>query len=416
MRKEHVYSILFTAFLIRLFFLPPTYSDENIYFNMAKNMAERNLVPYKDFFYAHPPLHLFLLFILFKLFGSSLYLGKLLPLTCVFLSSFLIFKVYHLFFKKEDFLLPILFFFSPQVLSFGAIGYGMWPPLTLSLLSILFFLKKKPLFSAFSLTLACFFRYLFLLYLPVFMVLFYRKKELKKFILSFVFIFSSLSLLFFLTFGQSFLSQTVLYHVESKMSEFKNPAFYSHYLTMNLPLLFISSLTFLLFGRKKRMLYTAISLDAFILFFFKVGFAHYFLLSFPFYLFVLPSFDYKDVLYVFFVLYVLLNYPSILYHNTTNQVVDSILNYFEGKQGEVFGDSILMNLVSFKHGLRVPFDEFDADPIRMKLNSNVLEMVREEGTDYLVLSEFSPSEFFFPGYTQELSLEGLPDVWVFHKI
>ena len=416
MRRKHVYLILFTAFLIRLFFLPPTYSDENIYFNMAKNMVERNLIPYEDFFYAHPPLHLFLLSLLFKLLGPSLHLGKLLPLTCVLFSSFLILEVYRALFRRENLLLPLLFFFSPQALSFGAIGYGMWPPLTLSLLSLLLFLRKKPLLSAFSLVLACFFRYLFLLYFPVFVALFYGEKELKKFVLSFSLIFTSFFLLLLLIFGQDFPSQAILYHLGSKMSKFRNPFLYSHYLTMNFPLLFISSLTFLLSGRGKKMFYIAISLDAFILLLFKVGFAHYFLLSLPFYLFVLPSFEYKDVLYVFFVLYVLLNYPSILYHNTANQVIDGILNYFEGKQGEIFGDSILMNLVSFEYGLRVPFDEFDADPIRMKLNPDVLEMVRGEGPDYLVLSEFSPSEFFFSGYSRELSLGGLPDVWVFHKI
>jgi len=284
------------------------------------------------------------------------------------------------------------------------------------LLSIYFFLKKKPLLSALSLVLACFFRYLFLLYLLVFLVLFYGKKELKKFVLSFSLTFTFLFLFFFLIFGQGFLSQTVLYHLESKMSKFRNPILYSHYLTMNLPLFFISSLTFLLFGGRKRMFYIALSLDAFILFFFKVGFAHYFLLSLPFYLFVLPSFGHKDILCVFFALYVLLNYPSILYHNTANQVVDGVLNYFEGKRGEVFGDSILMNLVSFKHGLRVPLDEFDADPIRVKLDPDVLERVREEEPDYLILSEFSPPEFLFSNYSSELSLEGLPSVQVFHKI
>ncbi|RLG16257.1 hypothetical protein DRN62_03920 [Nanoarchaeota archaeon] len=416
MRERYIYLILFFAFIARLFFIYPAYSDENIYFNMAKNMAEKGLVPYRDFFYAHPPFHLLLLFALFKLFGPNMYLGKLLPLLSVLVSSFLLSEIYSLFFKRRKPYLSLLFFFSPQALSFGTVGYGMWPPLMLSLLSIYFFLKKKPLLSALSLIFACFFRYLFLLYFPILITLFReKKKELREFILYFL-LFSSSFLLLSLIFGQKFLSQTILYHLKSKMGAYQNPIFYSRYLTMNLPLLFISFLFFLLSKERRLVFYLPFLLDAFLLAIFKVGFAHYFLISLPFYLFILASFEQKDILCLFFFLYVVLNYPSILYHNTPNKGIEEVLRYFEDKKGEVWGDSILMNLVGFKHNLEIPFNEFDSDPIRMELNPDVLERIRARAPDYLVLSENSPRTFFFPGYSQELFAEGLPDFWVFHKI
>ncbi|MEO6095651.1 MAG: glycosyltransferase family 39 protein [Fibrobacteria bacterium] len=54
----------------------PIASDENIYFYMAKDFAE-GAVPYRDFFFAHPPMKILLLAALFKLFGFSFTLAKL---------------------------------------------------------------------------------------------------------------------------------------------------------------------------------------------------------------------------------------------------------------------------------------------------------------------------------------------------
>jgi len=53
-------------------------TDENIYFYGADRVA-KGVVPYRDFFFAHPPLHLYLPALLFKLFGFSITLGKTIP-------------------------------------------------------------------------------------------------------------------------------------------------------------------------------------------------------------------------------------------------------------------------------------------------------------------------------------------------
>ncbi|GMV43429.1 MAG: hypothetical protein AMXMBFR64_51450 [Myxococcales bacterium] len=49
--------------------------DENIYFYMAHLLAEGQL-PYRDFFFAHPPVHLLVPAALFKVFGFTLLLAK----------------------------------------------------------------------------------------------------------------------------------------------------------------------------------------------------------------------------------------------------------------------------------------------------------------------------------------------------
>ena len=53
--------------------------DEGIYFYLAGRMAEAGLTPYRDFFFAHPPVHLLVGAGAFKLFGASAWVGKAIP-------------------------------------------------------------------------------------------------------------------------------------------------------------------------------------------------------------------------------------------------------------------------------------------------------------------------------------------------
>ena len=61
--------------LVKLQTLGPTASDENVYFYQAW-MVSQGHIPYRDFFFAHPPLHLALPALTFKVFGFSLVLAK----------------------------------------------------------------------------------------------------------------------------------------------------------------------------------------------------------------------------------------------------------------------------------------------------------------------------------------------------
>lgn len=53
--------------------------DEGIYFYLAKRMAEDGLIPYRDFFFAHPPVHLLVAAGAFKIFGVTSAVGKAIP-------------------------------------------------------------------------------------------------------------------------------------------------------------------------------------------------------------------------------------------------------------------------------------------------------------------------------------------------
>ena len=55
--------------------------DENIYYYMAKVMAEGKAWPYRDFFFAHPPVQLFVAGSVFKLCGASYVVARSLPVS-----------------------------------------------------------------------------------------------------------------------------------------------------------------------------------------------------------------------------------------------------------------------------------------------------------------------------------------------
>jgi hypothetical protein len=66
--------------------------DEHLYFNMAV-LVNKGLVPHRDFFYTHPPLHLYLAVLAFKLFGYSLALGKAVTNGAALIGGLMLFAV-----------------------------------------------------------------------------------------------------------------------------------------------------------------------------------------------------------------------------------------------------------------------------------------------------------------------------------
>ena len=70
--------ITLTWLLLKLVGIHAASTDDNIYFYLANRMTE-GAVPYRDFFFAHPPVHLLVPAVLFKLFGWSIALGRSIP-------------------------------------------------------------------------------------------------------------------------------------------------------------------------------------------------------------------------------------------------------------------------------------------------------------------------------------------------
>jgi hypothetical protein len=65
--------------MMKFFALRPSSSDENIYFYMAWAIIDHGAVPYRDFFLAHPPLQLYLMWLWIALFKFTLAGCKAVP-------------------------------------------------------------------------------------------------------------------------------------------------------------------------------------------------------------------------------------------------------------------------------------------------------------------------------------------------
>jgi len=83
-------ALLFTV--LKLYSLNVVAGDEHLYFNMAV-AVNKGLIPHRDFFYTHPPLHLYLAVMAFKLFGYSLALGKALTNGAMLIAGVLVFAI-----------------------------------------------------------------------------------------------------------------------------------------------------------------------------------------------------------------------------------------------------------------------------------------------------------------------------------
>lgn len=71
-------ALVLGIYFVRVDYTPAPFSDENLYFYMAKEVSEGS-VPYRDFFFAHPPLLILPQALLFLLFGPGFLLGRMVP-------------------------------------------------------------------------------------------------------------------------------------------------------------------------------------------------------------------------------------------------------------------------------------------------------------------------------------------------
>src|SRR5512138_356921 len=78
--------VLVAFLLLKLYSLNFVSGDEHMYFYMGV-LVSRGQWPYRDFFFSHPPLQLYLVAPLFKVFGYSLGLAKLVPSVAAMVSG-----------------------------------------------------------------------------------------------------------------------------------------------------------------------------------------------------------------------------------------------------------------------------------------------------------------------------------------
>jgi hypothetical protein len=239
-------------------------------------------------------------------------------------------------------------------------------------------------------------RYLVLLLIPfVLTYLFlYKKKSLKYFLTYLVLITFGLFLVIYSFFGFNFIRDTILYHFESNIKlslgltnwiwQYFSLGFFTEFIA-------IISLAFGYFKKDyKLMLFSAYPLfyDITILLLFRQVIYHYFAFAIPL---LAISFgrafsQSKFIELKIFLIFILLlsfftNFKSLVYYfdKTKNFVFDELVNYtleFTQKDDIIFGESRIINYVSFVAKRRIVNNYFDSD--LKHLNFEGLEKAVEE--------------------------------------
>jgi 4-amino-4-deoxy-L-arabinose transferase-like glycosyltransferase len=418
MQHIKINAILFFAIafylLIRVLCITPVFSDETIYINMAKALKE-GLLPYRDFFFAHPPIQLLLLFP-FATFGNFVLVKifiSIVGMTCIFL-VFLISK--ELFDEKSALVSSIAFLIFPGFLIFGNLAMGSFETLFFFLLSFYCILRKKIVFSCIFLTLAIFTRYLALLLIPFLFIyiLKFQRKDLKRFsFLSIFLIFFAFLLLYFL-FGFSLIKFTILYQFQTNIEiAAQLSSLIWQYLSLGFFTFFISlfCLAFSYFKKDSKLfLFSSYPLfqDMAILLILRQVVYHYFVLSLPFIFIAFGRVFSKSKLLMTktFLLAILLlcitsNLKSVSYYfdKTKNLIFDELLDYtlkFTKESDLIFGEPISTNYISFVTNRKIAGNYFDSDlkHISFESTEKVVNEIEKAKPKLIIVSKTYYSNFY----------------------
>ena len=284
--------------------------DENVYYYMAKSVAEGQL-PYKDFFYAHPPLHVLVLALIIKIFGISMPMLKSAELFALLAGAFFLYKTSLELFKNRlndnnhilvSALALILFLFSFEVMFKATFSMGI--NLSLMLLLIAFYLlftKNYFIGGVFSglAGLARFYALIPLLAFFAFILLEkYKEERLKDFLkvlTGFLLTFGLAISVLAIIFGQNFIEPVFKYHLLKPKLPGQKVTVYKNVLFENIPIISSFLLSIFIKNRKKFALFylAAASYLAFLLLLSTI-FEFYFIILFPF-MAIIGAFSFVDL-------------------------------------------------------------------------------------------------------------------------
>ena len=259
--------------------------DENVYYYMGKLISDGK-VPYRDFFYAHPPLHIYVIALIYKIFGFNIIALKAVPLISTLISAFFIFKISKRFGNSEAIISSLLFLFSYGTMFNSVFSFGI-NLATMFLVSGVYFLlnRNNPLLSGMLFGLAGITRFLSLI--PIFVIfafiLLSTKKNFLKLLSGFFIVFLIINGLFVLFLGNNYAEQVYKYHLLKSLDNRENFKEYADIINLNW-VLFASALLFIFIKDKKPISTLVIISAVYLIFLFSLKkiFGFYFIVIFPF--------------------------------------------------------------------------------------------------------------------------------------
>ncbi|MBI1935249.1 glycosyltransferase family 39 protein [Candidatus Woesearchaeota archaeon] len=260
--------------------------DENAYYYMGKLVSEGK-VPYRDFFYAHPPLHLYIIALVYNITGFNIVALKSISLLSTLASAFFIFRISkERFGSLEAIISSALFLFSYSVMFNSAFSFGI--EIATMLLVIGFYClwnRNNAAVAGIFFGLAAITRLLTLI--PAFIIMAYclasGRKKFLKFSSAFLAIFLLANGIFIASFGGSYTDPVYKFHFMKSLDSKEKFKEYSDIIKLNW-ILFLAGFSFLFVKDKKPIgIIMAVSL-AYLLFLLalKKIFGFYLLPAFPF--------------------------------------------------------------------------------------------------------------------------------------
>ncbi len=257
-------------------------ADENVYFYMSQLVSEGSL-PYRDFFYAHPPVELLAGASVFKIFGFNLFLLKLIPLLSIIVSGILVFLIARSHFGDAAAVLSAAFFFSSyRVMAESTYFMGINLALMFLLLGFYFMLRKPYLAGSFF-ALAGLTRLLALVPVAVLaaFLLYKKPSNFLKLSISFAAIFAVVNVLLILI-SPDYLVSVYRFHLLKPEVEGNTGSLFLSFIAQNFLLIAFAALIFII--RNKKILLFAVAAASYLVFLSQLSriFNFYFIIAVPF--------------------------------------------------------------------------------------------------------------------------------------
>jgi len=260
--------------------------DENAYYYMGKLVSEGR-VPYKDFFFAHPPFHIYLIALIYKVFGFNIVILKSIPLISTLISAIFIFCIAkNKYGSMPAIISSSLFLFSYSILFNSVFSFGIEVAAMFLVIGVYFLLiRRNDALAGIFFGLAGITRLLSIVPVAVIFTLIFlsNKKRLLRLLFGFMMIFLIVNGLFILFLRNDYLTPVYKYHLLKSFGKEENFKEYIDIIKLNW-ILFASALLFVFIKDKKQISIFAIVSVTYLLFLMalKKNFGFYFIVAFPF--------------------------------------------------------------------------------------------------------------------------------------
>ncbi len=292
-KKEAKWSMMALIVILLVFFLIAgrglfvvREGDENVYSYMGKLVAGGEL-PYRDFFFAHPPVQLLVIAPVFLLFGYHALILKIVSLLCMAASGILVYLIARKAHTEwSGVIASALFLLSYSVLFNATIGWGIEIAVLFLLLGY-YFIERMPLLGGVFFGLAAMTRMITLVAIAIifiWMALKERKKP-RSAAIGFCISFFFPTVILLAAFGRKFLMDVYLFHFLKPSYAANNLPEYWNVAVLNWPLFAAAFLFLVLFAfGKTRLRVPCVIVVGYlgILLLAKTLFGYYFLPAFAF--------------------------------------------------------------------------------------------------------------------------------------